>query len=153
MLEEDEDGSPQEIPLLEVDVVAGRVVVAFLRRHERDPLPEIAKPVKSANMSDLVPKWDADLVDGIDQATLFKTILAANFLDVPSLLELGIVKVATMCKGKTPEEIKETFGMDFEVTPEEEREIRARNLWIFDAVVDESGEDRMRRRVFGESEE
>jgi S-phase kinase-associated protein 1 len=54
-------------------------------------------------------------------------LLAANYLDIKSLIELCCAKVATMIKGnhfiyligKTPEEIRQTFGIVNDFTPEE----------------------------------
>ena len=42
--------------------------------------------------------------------TLFALITAADYLDIPYLIELGCAKVATMIKHKTPEQIKKTFN-------------------------------------------
>ncbi len=39
----------------------------------------------------------------VDQATLFDLILAANYLNIKSLLDLTCQTVAQMIKGKTPE--------------------------------------------------
>ena len=37
-----------------------------------------------------------------------------------------------MIKGKTPEEIRTTFNIKNDFTPEEEAEVRAENQWAFD---------------------
>lgn len=52
-----------------------------------------------------VPKaeWDAEYVN-IEQEVLFELILAANYLDIKSLLDLTCAKVASMIKGKTTED-------------------------------------------------
>merc|ERR1711964_833960 len=39
-------------------------------------------------------------------------ILAANYMDIKSLLHLGCAKIATLIKGKSPEEIKKILGAD-----------------------------------------
>jgi hypothetical protein len=39
------------------------------------------------------------------------TFIFSNYLDIPSLLDLGCKTVANMIKGKTPEEIRSTFGI------------------------------------------
>jgi S-phase kinase-associated protein 1 len=57
-----------------------------------------------------VPEWDAKFVD-IEQETLFELILAANYMDVKSLLDLTCAKVASMIKGKTPEQIRKTASI------------------------------------------
>nr|AGT15908.1 SKP1-like protein [Saccharum hybrid cultivar R570] len=67
--------------------------------------------------------WDADFVK-VDQATLFDLILG--------LLDLTCQTVADMIKGKTPEEIRKTFNIKNDFTPEEEEEIRRENQWAFE---------------------
>ncbi|TYZ62807.1 hypothetical protein PybrP1_007785 [[Pythium] brassicae (nom. inval.)] len=92
-------------------------------------MPELEKPLKSNDLRDAVSDWYADFVDvkPEDQELLFELILAANYLDIKSLLDLACAKVATMIKGKTPEEIRATFGITAEFTPEEEQMIREEN--------------------------
>ncbi|OEL19895.1 SKP1-like protein 1B [Dichanthelium oligosanthes] len=75
--------------------------------------------------------WDADFVK-VDQATLFDLILAANYLNIKGLLDLTCQTVADMIKGKTPEEIRKTFNIKNDFTPEEEEEIRRENQWAFE---------------------
>jgi S-phase kinase-associated protein 1 len=84
---------------------------------------------QSPNMADVVPEWDAKFVD-IKQELLFELILAANYMDIKSLLDLTCAKVASMIKGKTPEEIRKTFNIANDFTPEEEAQIREENKWV-----------------------
>ncbi|KAJ1692620.1 hypothetical protein LUZ63_009318 [Rhynchospora breviuscula] len=84
---------------------------------------------KSAD--DELKKWDEDFVK-VDQATLFDLILAANYLNIKGLLDLTCQTVADMIKGKTPEEIRKTFNIKNDFTPEEEEEVRRENQWAFE---------------------
>lgn len=90
------------------------------------------QPLKSADMHDVVSDWDANFVD-IEQEILFELILAANYMDIKSLLDLACAKVASMIKGKTPQEIRETFNIVNDFTPEEEAQIREENKWCEEA--------------------
>lgn len=130
MLADDEDDDVPEIPLLEVSAEVLTKVVEFMAKHENDPMKEIAKPITTNNLEEIVGKWDADFVN-LEQEPLFKLILAANFLDLPSLLDLGICKVACMVKGKDPEQVRALFNIDPDITPEEEKMVRDQNEWIF----------------------
>ena len=65
--------------------------------------------------------------------TLFQLILAANYMDIKSLLDLTCAKVASMLKGKTPEEIQKTFNIVNDFTPEEEAQVREENKWCEEA--------------------
>ena len=48
---------------------------------------------------------------------------AANYLDIKGLLDVTCKTVANMIKGKTPEEIRKTFNIKNDFTPEEEEQV------------------------------
>jgi len=126
--EEETDGSTPEIPLPNVKASVLEKVLEFAKHHYKEPMPEIDKPLKSAVMAEVVGEWDAKFVD-IEQETLFELILAANYMDLKSLLDLTCAKVASMIKGKTPEEIRAVFNIVNDFTPEEEARVREENKW------------------------
>jgi len=122
------DKEEKEIPLPNVKGAVLSKVVAWMKYHVDNPMKEIEKPLKSANMNEVVSQWDADFVD-VDQEMLFELILAANYMDIKPLLDLTCAKVASMIKGKTPEQIRKTFNIVNDFTPEEEEAVRAENKW------------------------
>jgi S-phase kinase-associated protein 1 len=77
-------------------------------------------------------KWDKEFAAIGDQTRLFELILAANYLDIKNLLDLMCLTVANMIKGKGPEEIRATFNIENDFTPEEEAEVRRENQWAFE---------------------
>ena len=79
-------------------------------------------------MSDVVSEWFANFVN-LDQEVLFELILAANFMDIKSLLELSCAKVASLIKGKTIQETRKFFNIENDFTPEEEAQIMDENRW------------------------
>ena len=134
MLTDDDDETP-EIPLLEVSKEILYKVVDFLNHHKDDPMAKIEKPIKTNDIEQIVGEWDAKFIAfDDDQDTLFKVILAANYLDIPSLLDLGICKIACMIKGKSSDEVKTMFKFQKEITPEQEKSIREENPWLFEIV-------------------
>ncbi|OUS44936.1 Skp1 family, dimerization domain-domain-containing protein [Ostreococcus tauri] len=87
---------------------------------------------KKANEAEAkIKEFNTEFVK-VDQATLFEIILAANYLNMKGLLDLTCMTVANMMKGKTPEEIRKTFNIKNDFTPEEEEEVRKENQWAFD---------------------
>lgn len=90
-----------------------------------------AKEDKAAPDSEEVKAWDNEFVK-VDQGTLFDLILAANYLNIKGLLDLTCMTVANMIKGKSPEEIRKTFNIKNDFTPEEEEEVRRENQWAFE---------------------
>jgi len=101
-----------------------------------NPQPEIAKPIKSNKMVDNLGtefKWDAEYIDGVHAGgslRIHNLVLAANYLQMDPLLDLGCAKIAAILKGKTPAQVRAEFGIR-EPTPEEEAQIRKDNAWIF----------------------
>merc|ERR1711902_444789 len=81
-------------------------VVDYLQHHKGkspDPLP---CPVRSIHMAQIVSdKWDATWIDAFDKKVIFEIILAANYMDIKSLLHLGCAKIATLIKQLDQKEI------------------------------------------------
>ena len=77
-------------------------------------------------------EFDAKFIDIDNLETIFDIIMAANYLDIKSLLDLSCAKIATLIRGKTPEEIRKTFNIVNDFTPEEEAQIREENKWAED---------------------
>eukprot|EP00808_Paulinella_micropora_P015907 g47039.t1 len=127
------DTDEKVIPLPNVKANVLKLVVDYMKYHADNPPKEIEKPLKSANMTEVVgDPWDANFVDVV-QELLFELILAANYMDIKPLLDLTCAKVASMIKGKTPEQIRETFNIQNDFTPEEEEAVRAENKWAEDS--------------------
>lgn len=68
-----------------------------------------------------------------EQSDLFDLIMAANYLDLRPLLDLTCQMVADMIKGKTTEELRQTFDITNDFTPEEEERVRRQNEWAYDS--------------------
>jgi S-phase kinase-associated protein 1 len=92
----------------------------------------VLQPLKSANMAEVVQDWYARFVS-VEQEVLFELILAANYMDIKPLLDLTCATVASMIKGKSPEEIRKTFNIVNDFTPEEEAQVRDENKWCEEA--------------------
>jgi S-phase kinase-associated protein 1 len=82
--------------------------------------------------NDELKAFDADFVK-VDHGTLCDLIMAANYLDIKSLLDLTCKTLAEMIKGKpfNPEEIFKFFNIVKDFSPEEEEELRLENQWGF----------------------
>jgi len=125
-------GKVTEIPLPNVKSEVLKKVIEFCEHHLAEPMTEVEKPLKSQNMADVVQKWYADFVD-LEQVLLFELILAANYMDIKPLLDLTCATVASMIKGKTPDEIRATFNITNDFSPEEEAQVREENKWCEEA--------------------
>jgi S-phase kinase-associated protein 1 len=133
MIDEDQDDDEaQEIPLPNVKSSILAKVIEFAQHFNAEPMFEIEKPLKSANMKDVVQDWYANFVS-VDQDVLFELILAANYMDIKPLLDLTCATVASLIKGKTAEEIRKQFHIVNDFTPEEEAQVREENKWVEEA--------------------
>ena len=81
---------------------------------------------------DEVKTWDAEFVKDMDEATLYHLLLGADFGSVTELVDLLTTKVANMIKGKKAEEIRQIFKIKNDFAPDQEEEIRNKNLWAFE---------------------
>ena len=133
MLEDDDDDSIPEIPLLNVSSKALVKIIEFCQyHHQNGPMKEIEKPLTNTDLKVVVSEWDGTFIQSFEQEDLFELIMAVNFIDLQPLLDLACAQVATQIKGKTPEEIRQTFNIENDFTPEEEEQIREENKWCTD---------------------
>ncbi|KAL6842371.1 hypothetical protein ACP4OV_027798 [Aristida adscensionis] len=138
------------------DVPAGilRLVLRYCEKHAphydpdaplyRDPFPPFpvdlapsTHAVKPVTELDPDPHgldaWDKEFItSGVDNSILFAIILAANYLGIEDLIDLGCTAVADKMRGKQPEEIRKTFDIENDYTPEQEAEVRKENAWAFE---------------------
>ncbi|KAK1216370.1 hypothetical protein PQX77_020984 [Marasmius sp. AFHP31] len=134
MLEADVGESDQPIPLPNVSSAVLKKVLEYCEHHRGEPLPA---PDADQSQDDTrkrttdISEWDQKFIT-VDQEMLFEIILAANYLDIKSLLDVGCKTVANMIKGKTPEEIRKLFNIVNDFTPEEEAQIKKENEWAED---------------------
>jgi len=107
------DSSATEVPLPGVEGAILKLVTEYMDHHKGVEPPIIDKPLRSKIMREVCKdSWDADFIDGIgdDRQKLYDLILAANYMDIKSLLHLGCAKVASLIKGQPLEKIKDILS-------------------------------------------
>lgn len=111
IIEGDSEVKKIEIKKVSKDIL--KLIVAYLEHHQGKTPAEIAKPIRSVKMEKIVEdEWDATFINKQQKRVIFQIILGANYMDIKSLLHLGCAKIATMIKGKSPEEIKKILSED-----------------------------------------
>lgn len=106
----EQDSSSQEVPIPGVTKSTLEKVIEYMVHHEGKEPALIPKPLRSSDMKAVcTDKWDATYIDnlGENRQDLYDLILAANYMDVKSLLHLGCAKVASLIKGQPLDQIKE----------------------------------------------
>lgn len=142
--DDDEEDEEKEVPLPNVSADVLAKVVEFLEYHKTDPMETIIKPLKSCKMEEVVGEWYAKFSDipvDTNQELIYDMIRAANYMDIKPLLDLMCAKVASMIKGKTPEEIRETFNITKDFTEKEEEDLKQANRWAEEKDKRANGSD------------
>jgi len=107
------DSAAKEVPLPGVEGPILELVTEYMNHHKGVEPPIIEKPLRSKIMREVCKdSWDAEYIDGIgiDRQKLYDLILAANYMDIKSLLHLGCAKVASLIKGQPLEKIKDILS-------------------------------------------
>lgn len=129
MMEQIEVGSEDDepIPLHNVTGSILKRVIQWAQYHRNDKNDQ-AEDDQREKRSDDISAWDADFLK-VDQGTLFELLLASNYLGIDGLLDAACKTVANQIRGKCPEDIRKTFNIQNDFTPEEEAEVKAENQW------------------------
>jgi len=104
-------GTDNPIPLPNVDTQTLDKLIEYLQYHDDNPTEHT--DYEGKGLDDIGP-WDLKYSDGMNNALLFKVILASNYLDIKPLLHLTCKTVAKKIKGKKPAEIKEILKIENE---------------------------------------
>ena len=114
------NGEPVPLPNVESHIL--EKIIQWCTKHKDDDKDAFT------NLSiDQLPVWDEkDFFDeGKDQKMLFDLILAANYLDIKGLLDIGCKVVAKMIKNcGTAEEIRKKFNISAD-PPQEDAAVNA----------------------------
>jgi len=120
-----------EVPIPNVNESVLKKVIEWCEHHKADPPTTGDDDSDNRKKTTDIEEWDQKFMQ-VDQEMLFEIILASNYLDIKPLLDVGCKTVANMIKGKSPEEIRKTFNITNDFTPEEEDQIRRENEWAED---------------------
>ena len=87
-------------------------VIEYCTYHRKDPIIDELEPVvQEVAAEEEIEEWDREFCK-VDKAVLFDLVLAANYLDIKTLIVLTCKTVANMIKGKSIEEIRIIFTPD-----------------------------------------
>jgi len=109
----DQDPGAAEVPIPGVESAILDKVIEYMKHHKGQEPPIIPKPLRSKEMKQVCSDpWDATYIDKIGETRqeLYDLILAANYMDIKSLLHLGCAKVASLIKGQPLEKIKDILS-------------------------------------------
>lgn len=125
----DEDDNEIIMPVPNVRSSVLQKIIEWAEHHKDTNFPD--EDDDDSRKSAPVDMWDREFLK-VDQEMLYEIILAANYLNIKPLLDAGCKIVAEMIRGRSPEEIRRTFNIVNDFTPEEEAAIRRENEWAED---------------------
>mmetsp|Transcript_20531 Transcript_20531/g.28295 ORF Transcript_20531/g.28295 Transcript_20531/m.28295 type:complete len:194 (-) Transcript_20531:176-757(-) len=127
------DDEDREIPLPNVHGEILAKVVEFCTHYTKvEAMTELEKPLKDSDLTKLVQDYYSSFILSLDHDAVFHLTLAANYMDIRPLLDLCCAKIASLIKGKTPEEIRNNLNIVNDFSPEEEAKVREENRWADD---------------------
>lgn len=107
-------------------------VLEWATHHKED----CAKPKeddKNYNKNSNLSPWDKEFFK-IDPGTLVELLLAANYLNIKELIDTMYKTIANILRHKSAEEIRQTFNIKSDFTPEDEERIHREFLWCKNIV-------------------
>ena len=99
-----------EVNLKQINYSTLAKVTEFLEYHKNKKPKKIQRPLPKKDFRECVDEWDYKFIN-LDIEEIFELMLAANFLNIQSLLDLTSAKIVSIIRGKTPEEIRRILGM------------------------------------------
>lgn len=89
--------------------------------------PDYPKDREAENIDGELTPWEHEFMNRLSVERLYELIMVANFLDIPRFLEPLCYWAAQGLKGKSPEEIRDMFGIKNDFTHEEMEQLKQEN--------------------------
>ncbi|OXV11119.1 hypothetical protein Egran_01120 [Elaphomyces granulatus] len=118
-------GEPIQIPNVDGSVL--KKVAEWCDHHRSDACdqPNAGAGDEDEGCGKTTAEWDEKFMQEVDREMLFQLILAADFLAIKPLHDLGCKTVANMIKGKS---LCQAFGIENDFTPKREERIRREKI-------------------------
>mmetsp|Transcript_17467 Transcript_17467/g.49336 ORF Transcript_17467/g.49336 Transcript_17467/m.49336 type:complete len:167 (-) Transcript_17467:248-748(-) len=129
-----EDDDTEVVEIGRVNSACLERIVEFMEHNKTEPMKTIESPLEGDSFDTaLKQKWFRDFIneDSVTTEMLFELMEAANYMGIPSLLQLTSLKLTFMLHKKTPDEVREFFNLR-KMTKEEEAKARKEHKWIFE---------------------
>lgn len=94
-----------------------------------NPLPEKEKEEVKKDLSEWETNFFRPLESLDTQTYLFGLNIISNFTNYKRLFNATCLKIAQMIDGKTPQQIRDTFGLPDDLTDDEKNELALKSGW------------------------
>ena len=116
----------EDIYLKNIKYPTLKKIKKYLEHYMHNTPKKIEMPLPNKDFKDCIDEWDYDFIN-CDTETILELMVAANFLDINSLLDLTSAKIASLIKGKNSEEIRRILNMENYIDECDEIEEQANN--------------------------
>ena len=108
-----------ELPTNEVNGKTLSKIIDYLKEYKDKKPKEIPKPLPNDDLESIISKWDAQFIMPLSLEECVDIVNAANFLDIPDLVNLSSARLAFELINCPIEEAKKKFGVVDDMTIEE----------------------------------
>lgn len=110
--EESCSSEPVDIPLPNVALPELLRIRDFVHHYRIEKMHTLPRPLLSSNLSDYVQTQYASMMTSLTEKELYEIVMAANYMAIDPLFELGCAAVACRIRGRSVDEIRTMFGME-----------------------------------------
>ena len=103
----------EEIPIKTLYSTTLYYIKEYLEYYENKKPKKIIYPLPKKDFKECVEEWDYNFIN-VDIETIYNIMVAANFFDIKSLVDLTAAKIASMIRGKSPKEIRDILKINNE---------------------------------------
>ncbi|KAE9547266.1 hypothetical protein FO519_009523 [Halicephalobus sp. NKZ332] len=107
-----------KIPLPDIDGEILEIILEFLKIHEESGTYVPAKDFKAE-----ISPTDEEFMKKIEHEKIVPLLNAANYMNIPRLIDAGLLYIRGMVTGRTAEEIRYILDLPDDYTPEEKQEM------------------------------
>ncbi|CAN0901917.1 SKP1-like protein 16 [Linum grandiflorum] len=122
------------VPLLNVSAQAlEKIIIYCTKQVEFDKRPADIDNEEKNKMK----KFRDEFVNELGNEELKELIVAANYLNIPSLMDTLCDNAADRIKNRSVKYVRKFFGIENDYTPEEEQALREQYAWAFEGVEED----------------
>ena len=98
-------------------------IVEYLEHYKDKEPKQIPKPLPTINLNQIIDEWDFNFISNMDINYIIDLISSANYMGIPSLIDLGCAYIVSLIKGRSADEMREMFDIECDLSDEKIKEI------------------------------
>jgi hypothetical protein len=110
----DEEKDQTQFPIPNVNSREFDKVIEYIVLHVNSPASEIVKPIIGNDINAVVNDSDQEFINNLPlngDTNVFDVMKAGDYLEIPTLVDLCLAKIAINVRGKTLDQVRADFGI------------------------------------------